>query len=211
MPWSTALSHQGQGKTLLPRYWQYKPSGNIETLWQVNLPENRFFKSSLKKFSSVRHWWPRCKVAAESSRCRKYSSPPPEYHLNYKKYQKHSSSLKTPGRCPPSTPPYQGIRHSRRNSHQIFGIKIKMCKCFSSTFWWSRDRAIWRMVEVWNCSTRFESAKMAKEALDSVATKSFIRLTSTLTWYLSLQLLCGHLGDVISKILKKTLALDLNS
>ena len=48
-----------------------------------------------------------------------------------------------------------------------------MCKCFSSTFWWSRDRAIWRMVEVWNCSTRFESAKMAKEALDSVATKSF--------------------------------------
>ena len=67
------------------------------------------------------------------------------------------------------------------------------------------------MVEVWNCSTRFESAKMAKEALDSVATKSFIRLTSSLTWHLSLQLLCGHLGDVIGKILKKTLALDLNS
>ena len=155
MPWSTALSHQGQKNTPAEVLAVQTLRKHRNALAGQLARESPFRKFCQLSRSSVRHWWPRCKVAAESSRCRKYSSPPPEYHLNYKKYQKHSSSLKTPGRCPPSTPPYQGIRHSRRNSHQIFGIKIKMCKSFSSTFWWSRDRAIWRMVEVWNCSTRF--------------------------------------------------------
>ena len=40
-------SHIRAKKTLLPRCWQYKPSENIETLWQVNLPENRLFESSV--------------------------------------------------------------------------------------------------------------------------------------------------------------------
>ena len=40
-------SHIRAKKTLLPKCWQYKPSENIETLWQVNLPENRLFESSV--------------------------------------------------------------------------------------------------------------------------------------------------------------------
>ena len=66
-------SHIRAKKTLLPKCWQYKPSENIETLWQVNLPENRLFESSVSSQEvqldidgqGVR-WW-RSRPAAENT------------------------------------------------------------------------------------------------------------------------------------------------
>jgi len=113
-------------------------------IWSLSMPEKSLLNLSSGSFQGAksqslirnwaRHWSPGCRVAGEWRRCRKYSRPPPD-------------------RSPPSTPPYQGIRHSRRSSHQIF--------------WWSRDRRSGRREEELNCWTRSESARKAREVLDS--------------------------------------------